>query len=70
LGDANLALIGTIIPNLRQVQIKEGPSTLDKDGLGIIPVLEVSMPSMAPPKVIKSSHALMKAHPLEGVKTI
>lgn len=70
MGGANLALIGMFIPNLKQVQIKEGPSTLDKDGLGIIPILEVNMPSMAPPKVIKSSHALAKVHPLEGVKTI
>jgi hypothetical protein len=47
LGGVNHALVGVVILNLRQIRVKNGPSTLDKDGLGARPAMEVSTPSVA-----------------------
>jgi hypothetical protein len=70
LGGVNHALVGVVIFNLRQVRVKNGPFTLDKDGLGTRFAMEVSTPSVAPHEVIKLSHAFTDACPFEDVKTI
>lgn len=44
LGSVNLALVGVVTLNFGQAQVGEGPSTLDKDIIGVEPITKVNTP--------------------------